>query len=109
MFDKSFEEALKLADSSESREQGSGTSHASNRATKTSETILTNSPSVFILAIGWQSSQVHTSQNVSLPELLSLARSLFVSGICWIVFSVQPRHHLIVSRHSFSCSIDSTT
>ena len=62
MFDKSFEEALKLADSSDSRDQSGSTSHASNRATKTSETILTNSPSVFILAIGWQSSQARTSQ-----------------------------------------------
>lgn len=61
MFDKSFEEALRRADSAESRDQNGGTADASSRATKTSETILTNSPAVFTLAIGWQSSQVQRS------------------------------------------------
>lgn len=58
MFEKSFEEALKLADAAENREQSGNTAQATNRATKTAETVLTNSPAVFTLAIGWQSSQV---------------------------------------------------
>ena len=74
MFDKSFEEALKLADNSDSRDQSSGGSHASNRATKTSETILTNSPTVFILAIGWQSS--HASNTEYNPILFHRFESL---------------------------------
>ena len=58
MFEKSFEEALKLADNAESRDHHGSNADISNRATKTSETILTNAPAVFTLAIGWQSSQV---------------------------------------------------
>ena len=55
MFDKSFEEALKLADGVENRDG------STIKATKTSETILINSPAIFTLAIGWQSSQVELS------------------------------------------------
>lgn len=65
MFEKSFEEALRIADSAERLDQSGAAADASNKAVKTSETVLTNSPQIFTLAIGWQSSQVGMPRQTS--------------------------------------------